>query len=216
MSDKKDLPTTPESDAILARAHIRSGDLPRFTVIEPEPETPGSVEEAAEHLAAAVLAEAHNYRIDKAILTVALTRALPDILAARLAAVQAELAHEKVHNAYLETELDADAKHAALAEGETCDVCTHLESEQIQQWMAMDLDWQSRAESAAAARDTALREKADLEARLAAVEALVAPAWRANRGHEYDTTTKAFAAGRNDHIDRIRAALANPPAEEES
>lgn len=42
-----------------------------------------------------------------------------------------EVLHLRADVARLERELDADAKHAALGEGEHCDVCTHLQAEDL-------------------------------------------------------------------------------------
>lgn len=39
------------------------------------------------------------------------------------------------------------------------------------------------------------------------VEALIAPGWRPNKGHEHDTTAAAYAAGRNDFIDQVRVVM---------
>jgi hypothetical protein len=44
---------------------------------------------------------------------------------------------------------------------------------------------------------------------LAAVRELVAPKLRTNRGHEFDNTTDAFAAGRNEIIDAIRLVVSS-------
>lgn len=46
-----------------------------------------------------------------------------------------------------------------------------------------------------------------LERKLSRVQALVKPGWHVNRGYLYDTSMEAYAAGRNDFIDRIREAL---------
>lgn len=55
-----------------------------------------------------------------------------------------------------------------------------------------------------AAREAAVRAqiKADL------IASVLAPQWRTNRGHEFDGTAEAYAAGRNDVIDLLRARIA--------
>lgn len=96
---------------------------------------------------------------------------------------------EQVEN--LEAQLDADRKHAALAEGETCDVCTHLESEQVQAWMAQD-------DAELKEIDIARREVADLRAGVQEV---------------------IDARGRGDFsplLPKLRALLANTDAAKES
>lgn len=51
------------------------------------------------------------------------------------------------------------------------------------------------------------RERDEAREALARVEALTEPGWHTNRGHEYSNLGDAYAAGRNDFINRLRAAL---------
>lgn len=45
------------------------------------------------------------------------------------------------------------------------------------------------------------------EAAVERVRTICVPDWRSNRGHEHQTTTEAYAAGRNALLDDLRSAL---------
>lgn len=157
--------------------------------------------------------EVGGYRAHLATILAALTANAK----AEVETLQAEVISWQDRVAYLENELDADAKHAALGEGEFCVVCTHLESEQVQEWMTADLDWQDRAIAAKVEVD-------DLRARLAKVEADHRVIWERPGGNPEIVCscgahlsvyglTRSLASVFAEHVRTIRtAALANPDA----
>jgi hypothetical protein len=54
--------------------------------------------------------------------------------------------------------------------------------------------------------------EADRAEALAPLRALIKPQWRVNRGYEYSSTSDAFAAGRNEVIDALRALFKDTQA----
>lgn len=104
---------------------------------------------------------------------------------------------------------ERDAERAGLSEAEVTNICEALMScwgercphTRVREAVAPLAD---RLAAAVARAEAA-------EAKVAAVERLVEPQWRPNRGYELETTTDAYAAGRNSVIDAIRAALADVP-----
>lgn len=107
-----------------------------------------------------------------------------------------------------------------------------VHGEDAGEWVALSEKWLSAAEAARKAEHhfpadclaeaaqvvqglyghlaAAEQEAAALREQVAAASAFMEPQWHTNPGHEYETTAAAYAAGRNDLIDKIRAALADP------
>lgn len=59
-----------------------------------------------------------------------------------------------------------------------------------------------------------MRERDDARTQVAKVRELVKPAWRTNHGLNYADLVEAYAAGRNDFIDQIRATIGEEPTDE--